>query len=139
MEQKQPESNFVRDFPLITAALFVFVKLGMFKIVGKYDFVYSPSDIAFSGLSFDLWALTSILMNDQPLESDRPANKAEKSLIVLLPFLHFVTYCAFLFPPSSSTAMYNQFSDQHLLNMVLSAVATYVVPVLLLHRKLRNI
>lgn len=111
---------------------------------GHYNLAYGPSDLAFSGLSFDLWAALTIFVYRQPLQMpavfvkadklEGVATSAERFLLIFSIVMHLIT-----FPIGASLAYsFPTFSAQVLSDPVqalfISFLVTYFVPILILSR-----
>jgi len=103
--------------------------------------------MAFSGLSFDLWAIITLVILNQPIGISAPATtraakkatRSEKILITFFPFLHLLLFFILAASPANNSVTSTFFMDYFLLIGLITGTATYLPPFLVLHRKFRNI
>lgn len=128
-----------RDTPIFAAIL-----LGLFKpivlgVFGKYDHAFWASDIAFSGLSFDLWAFISLVVYrhdfvDKGRNVNGKATLGERILVGFFGALHFLLYIIAFGAPSSGVQAKEFYENNVVLLIFLSGFATFILPALLVRR-----
>ena len=133
----------IRYVPIFGALALWIIKVLFQSLVGDYNLALGPCDIAFTGLSFDLWAYLTVSVYHHPLkylEDEEPqpkdyATAFEKLLVLGLIFLHI-----FLFMIGVKLGMENAvFFEQWFYFLVpFAGFCAYAVPVMYLKRWFRG-
>ncbi len=129
--------NIKRDYPIIGAIILGAVRPVVLISLGKYNYAALGSDIAFSGLSFDLWAFTSLVVFNQELNG-RIITHGERLVVPIFTIIHLVAYFALIAAPSITLTRELLFVENLALIAIVAAMLTYVPPTLFLHEKFRG-
>lgn len=117
-----------RDYPVLGA-----LGLWVFKVVflgglSVYNFSLVGSDIAFSGLAFDLWAFIALVVFNQPLADDGHAKLGEKILIGFFTVFHLLLFIALAIYPTTSPATGRWFAANVAAQILVVTFVTFAPP-----------
>ena len=127
-----------RDYPVASALVLGIFKPIVLMSMRKYDVVFVGSDLAFSGVSFILWAFIALAVYNQEMPQNGTATRGEKIVLGFLVVWYFLLYFVLLALPSNYDSVHQAFADNALLVMLGSAVLTYVPAAMFLRRGFRD-
>lgn len=136
----------MRYLPIIATVFLWLVKVAILLSLGQYQTALGPSDVAFSGLSFDLWAFLTALVFNQPLVykeegdyvSEDYATIQEKVIIGAFIGLHFVIFAVAAIVVVLNPAMGDVVESNFLPTVLLAAMVTHIPPAMFLQRWFRG-
>jgi succinate-acetate transporter protein len=133
-KKKAPFFRAERDYPIIGALLLLLFKVIVLSSLGVYNKTFFASDVAFSGLSFDLWAIITLIILKSPIGRSASLTNNGKILIILFLFLHILLFFVLAsFPVHNSVALMN-ITKYFMLIGLITGTITYLPPFLVLRR-----